>query len=161
MSLDSEIIAGMQEIADSRHGGNLSQAINSALRNELDLMKGPMSKAFQFCSEITAILRSLELNVTHAQHAVDWILPDLNIGIEAKTKFTPGKAENAAVAAMAFTVGQRLCSEIWIVYPDSMAVDDVRRWERVASEFHLCKVVVIPSSTLLAKLTVKTKFKAP
>jgi len=157
MSLDSEIIGGMQAIADSRHGGNLSKAINSALRNELDLMTGPMSKVFQFSSEVADMLRAFKLNIAHAEHAVDWILPDLKLGLEAKVRFTHGKAENATVAAMAFTFGQRLCSEIWIICAEWMTADDLRQWERVANEFHLCKVRVISSKALSAELKARVK----
>src|SRR5574343_424555 len=108
MSLDSDVVAKMQELADRNHGGNLSKAINAALVNELSMSSGPMSKIFQFSSEISATIRRLGITAQNTEHAVDWVLPDLRLGLESKTRFTAGKAESATVAAMAYTVGQRL-----------------------------------------------------
>lgn len=155
MSLDSDVVAKMQELADRNHGGNLSQAINAALVNELNLSNGPMSKIFQFSSEISATIRRLGLTAHNTEHAVDWVLPLLNLGIESKTRFTAGKAESATVAAMAYTVGQRLCSEIWIVGSDAMSADDRKQWDRVAREFHLCPVRFIFASMLEHELRLR------
>lgn len=157
MSLDSEVIAGMQELADRRHGGNLSQAINSALQNELELARGPMSKVFQFSSEISGIFRSLSIQVSSCEHAVDWILPELSLGIEAKIRFTAGKAETATVAAMAYTVGHGLCTELWIVGADAMSAEDRKQWDRVAREFHLCPARFIFGSQLEMELIRRKK----
>ncbi len=155
MSLDSDVVAKMQELADRNHGGNLSQAINAALVNELSMSSGPMSKMFQFASDISATIRRLGITTQNTEHAVDWVLPSLNLGIESKVRFTAGKAESATVAAMAYTVGQRLCSEIWIVGPDAISSEDRKQWDRVAREFHLCPVRFMFASLLEHELRLR------
>lgn len=159
ISLDADVCAKMKEYADQKFGGNFSAAVERAMRTELELARGPMSKVFQFSAEIASILRSLELDAVTSDHAVDWIIPNLALGLEAKVKFTQGKAESATVAAMAYTVGQRLCSEIWIVGPDTMSAEDKANWDRVARDFHLCPSRFIFASTLSVELEKRIKKK--
>ncbi|MDR1283882.1 MAG: ribbon-helix-helix domain-containing protein [Opitutaceae bacterium] len=151
-SLDADVLEKMQEIADTNYGGNLSAAVEDAIRDRLEASQGPLSKWFSFCAEIRTTLRRMKLSYTSHDNAVDWVLPELSLGLEAKVKFGSGKPETAAVSAMAFTIGQKLCQEIWIVGADTMPADDRAQWERVARDFHLCKVRVVFASQLEQEL---------
>lgn len=157
ISLDADVCAKMKEYADRNFGGNFSAAVERAMWNELEISRGSTSKVFQFSAEVASVLRALGLITTNPQHAVDWIVPSLRLGIEVKVKFTPGKAESAAVASMAYTVGQQLCSEIWIVAPEAMTAEDRTQWERVAREFHLCRARFILAGNLESELRIRIK----
>lgn len=155
LTIDDELAAEAQRIADARYGGNISMAFNEAMRTQIELSRGPMSKVFQFNAEIAQVLRSLGLKTNSSEHCVDWIIPSLDLGIESKMKFSPGRAESATIATMAYSAGQKLCSEIWIVVPDSISQSDKMQWERIAKEFHLCPVLVVCASSLAAQLQAK------
>lgn len=152
LTLDDDILEEAQKLANAHYGGSLSKAINEALKQHAETGKGPMSKFFMFQSEIRRLLVALHLKSEHAANAVDWILPDLRLGIEIKTKFTAGKAEGATIAAMAYTVGQNLVDEIWVVGSDSMSAEDRQQWDRVTREFHLCPARFIFASMLESEL---------
>jgi PAS domain-containing protein len=163
LTIDAELAAEAQRIADARYGGNISMAFNEAIRTQIELSRGPMSKIFQFNAEIAGVIRSFDLKTVTSEHCVDWIIPALGLGIEAKMKFTPGKGESATIATMAYSAGQKLCSEIWIVVPDSISQSDKSQWDRVSQEFHLCPVRVVPASTLstlLAERMAELRIKA-
>lgn len=152
LTLDDDILVEAQKRADAHYGGNLSRAINEVLKQHDEMGKGPMSKYFLFQSEVRTLLSALNIKSEHTANAIDWVLPKLRLGIEIKTKFTAGKAESATVASMAFSVGQNLVDEIWIVGPDSMGDEDRQQWDRVAREFHLCRARFVLASQLEAEL---------
>ena len=157
ITLDSDLAQELAQIANARFAGNLSAAASQSIRNDLQMAHGPMSKLFQFSADISATLRSLRLPTKTVEHCVDWLVPSLALGIEAKLKFTPGRAESATVATMAYSAGQGHCSEIWIVVPDSMSGEDKQQWGRVASEFHLCPVKVVVASALAPALEARAR----
>lgn len=161
VSLSPDVHAEMQELADRNYGGNLSAAIEDAIRDRLEASKGPLSKVFSFTADIRTLLRRMQLKYVYHDNAVDWVLPELSLGIEVKMKFTAGKAETATVSSMAYTIGQKLCTEIWIVGHDAMTTDDRQQWERVAKDFHLCPVRFIFASQLSDALNERMGKKKP
>ena len=120
VSMDADVYAELTQIADKYYAGNLSAALEDAAREKRDAMTGPMSKVWAFLAEIRRTLRGIGFETTSPENGVDWVIPSLRVGIEAKMKPTPGRAEQTMISAMAFTVGQGQCDELWIVGADSM-----------------------------------------
>ncbi|MDF3059347.1 MAG: hypothetical protein K0R17_3562 [Rariglobus sp.] len=65
VSLSPDVHAEMQELADRNYGGNLSAAIEDAIRDRLEASKGPLSKIFSFTADIRTLLRRMQLKYVY------------------------------------------------------------------------------------------------
>lgn len=139
VSLDKDIFDFLVAESQAHHGNNRSAAIKAALLELRDKGIGPFGAENALIGGVKNVLRSLGIESVHDDKGVDWILPALEIGIEVKTRFSPGAAQERMIAAIAYSVGRGRCSEVVIVGPEAMSAEDADKFKAAAASFRYCK----------------------
>jgi len=147
ISLQKELFDFLVSEANSRYGGNRSAAIADFLRDAQERDKGPFGPENALIADAKQAIRRLGLKVERDDNGVDWVIPELGLGLELKARLGTG-GEQRILTSMAYSLGKGRCSEFFIVGGAALTEPECARLKMLAESFKMARARFITIAEL-------------